>query len=145
MNLAGGVAEKGQLQLFRGDAAAVVSNADQALSALLKLDFDARCAGIDAVLRQLLDHGRRTLDHLASSDLVDQYIRENLNRHGRALSALCDSESGIRPTGPSENSKNFTNKRAAHPCAALSPCPQIRASRLSVLMPDSQPSSLKVD
>ncbi|KAG1249243.1 hypothetical protein G6F65_019202 [Rhizopus arrhizus] len=71
-DLAGGMARDRQWQLLRRDAAAVVADADQAHTAFFKIDVDAAGTGIDRILDQFLDHGRRTFDHFASGDLVDQ-------------------------------------------------------------------------
>jgi hypothetical protein len=88
-DLAGGVARYRQRQLFRCDAAAVVTDADQADTALFQIDVDAAGAGIDRVLDQFLDHRRGPFDHFASGDLVDEDLRQRPDRartgraHGR--------------------------------------------------------------
>ena len=84
-DLAGGVARQRELELGGGNSAAVVANAREAHAARLDFDFDALRAGVEAVLNQLLDDGCRTLDDLAGSDLVDEVIVENADRHGRAV------------------------------------------------------------
>ncbi len=80
-DLAGGVARHGQRQLVGSHADAIVADADQADAALFQVDVDAPRTGIERVLDQLLDHGRRPLDHLAGSDLVDEGVGELLDWH----------------------------------------------------------------
>ena len=82
-DLAGGVPRQRQRDLLRVDADAVVAHADQAAAAALQLHLDARGAGVERVLHQLLDHGRRPLDHLAGGDLIDECIGKKLNGQGR--------------------------------------------------------------
>ena len=48
---------------------------------------DAARAGIERVLDQLLDHARRTLDHLAGGDAVDDGFGKLADGHGRLASA----------------------------------------------------------
>ena len=69
------------LEFVRGDAAAVVLHADEATTALPHLDANVGGAGVEAVLDQLLDGRRGTLDHLAGGDLVGDFGREDSNRH----------------------------------------------------------------
>ena len=45
-------------------------------------DVDARRAGVKRVLDQLLDGGRRPLDHLAGGDAIDEKGIETANGHG---------------------------------------------------------------
>ena len=71
-DLAGGVARQGERQVLLGDAAAVVAHPDQAGAARLQLHLDARAAGVDGVLHQLLDHRGGALHHLAGGDLVGE-------------------------------------------------------------------------
>ena len=66
-----------------GDAAAVVAHADQADAAFLQVDLDAARAGVERVLHQFLDHGRRPFDDLAGGDLVDQGVGELADGHVR--------------------------------------------------------------
>ena len=83
-DLAGRVPRQRERQLVALDAAAVVAHAAQARAALFDLDLDAARAGIDAVLDQLLEHGRRALDDLAGSDLVDELFGKDADRHDAA-------------------------------------------------------------
>ena len=76
-DLAGGVARERERQLRGRDAAAVVAHADQADAAVLDVDRDLPGAGVERVLDQLLDDGRRALDHLARGDLVDERAFED--------------------------------------------------------------------
>src|SRR5439155_9093295 len=84
LQLAGGVAGEGEGQILGGDAAAVIGDADQLRAALLDLDVDARAAGIDAVLQQLLEDAGRALDDLAGGDFGDDIRGQLTNtRHER--------------------------------------------------------------
>ena len=67
--LAGGVALKGQRHLCGWDAAAIVRDAQQSLSALANLDTDFGSAGIDAVFDQFLGYIGRPFHNLAGSNL----------------------------------------------------------------------------
>ena len=44
-------------------------------------------AGVEGVLDELLDDGRRALDDLARSDLVDEWALEDPDGHGVATAA----------------------------------------------------------
>ena len=44
-------------------------------------DLDARCAGIERVLDELLDHARRALHHLARCDAVDDAFGKLADGH----------------------------------------------------------------
>ena len=81
-DLAGRMLRQRQQQFIGGDAAAVVTHANQPCAAAFELDFDALRAGIETVLDQFLDHRSRPLDHLAGCDLVDEHGRQTANRHG---------------------------------------------------------------
>ncbi len=93
--LGGGVALHGQGQFFAVQAAAVVGHQDAGKAALVDLDLDARSAGVERVLDQLLDGAGGALDHLAGGDAVDGLRREAADRHGESC--------GVRlaPHGPS--------------------------------------------
>ena len=71
VELGGGMALDRQRQLLGRHAAAVVGHGDQRAAAPRSARCDARRAGIERVLDQLLDHRGRPLDHLAGSDPVD--------------------------------------------------------------------------
>ena len=51
-------------------------NPDQSAAAALQFNLDAPRARIQGIFDQLLDHGGRTLDHLAGGDLIDERIGE---------------------------------------------------------------------
>ena len=55
----------------RGDAAAIVDDANQFGAALLDVDVDAAAAGVHGVFEQLLDDAGGPLDDLARGDLGD--------------------------------------------------------------------------
>ena len=63
-------------------ALAVVGDADEAPAAAVGEHVDAACAGVERVLDQLLDHARRTLDHLAGGDAVDDGLGKLADGHG---------------------------------------------------------------
>ena len=69
-------------EVFRGHAAAVVGDADPAPAAAVGEDVDPARAGIDGVLDEFLDHARRTLDHLAGGDAVDDLLWQLADGHG---------------------------------------------------------------
>ena len=69
--LGGRVALDREHQVVAGHAAAVVGDADEPPAAAVGDDLDARRAGVERVLDQLLDDARRPLDHLAGGDAVD--------------------------------------------------------------------------
>ncbi len=60
-------------------AVAVVFDAQQLLAAELDRDGDARGAGVERVLDQLLDDGGRTLDDFPGGNLVREMKREAVN------------------------------------------------------------------
>jgi hypothetical protein len=80
-NLAGGVAGDSQRQFVRGNATAVVADADQAHAAFLEIDVDAARTRIERVLDQFLDHGCRPLHDLAGRDLVDEGVGKLADAH----------------------------------------------------------------
>ena len=79
--LRGGMALDRQREVVGAHAAAVIGNADETAPAGLDDDIDARGAGIERVLDELLDGRGRPLDHLASGDAVDEDRVEATNRH----------------------------------------------------------------
>ena len=82
VELGGGVAIHRQRQIARVHAAAVVGDADPPPSAAIGEDVDPAGAGVDGVLHQLLDHARRSLDHFAGGDAVDDLFGELADGHG---------------------------------------------------------------
>src|SRR6185312_10340941 len=103
-DLAGGMRGHRQRQVVQRDAAAVVANADQPRTASLDVHLDARGAGVEAVLDQLLDHRGRPLDDLAGGDLIDEFGRKRADvGHPRTLAACrrkADQPDGIVSTAP---------------------------------------------
>ena len=87
-DLAGGVARERHSQFRRGDTHAVITNPAQPRAALLHLHDDLSRARVQAVFQQFLDHRRRALHDLAGGDLVDQVVRQQLNRHRMAANTL---------------------------------------------------------
>ena len=80
-----------QGQVIGFNARTIITHANQACAALLDIDFDASRPRIQAVFDQFLDHRRRSFDHLAGSDLIDQFGGQGTDaRHRNAVgSRLC--------------------------------------------------------
>ncbi len=74
-DLAGGMARDGKLQLFGGDAAAVVLHADQALAAVVQAHVHASSVGVQTVFHQLLEYAGRAFHHFTGRDLIAQLRR----------------------------------------------------------------------
>jgi hypothetical protein len=83
-NLGGGVALERQLGVLAAHAAAVVAHF-QVADLVADGEFDPRGAGVDGILHQLLHDAGHADDHLAGGDLVDEGLREDLDRHGVTL------------------------------------------------------------
>ena len=79
--LRGGVALDREREVVAGHAGAVVGDADQPAAAAVGHDLDARRAGVERVLHQLLDHARRALHHLARGDAVDHAFGKLADGH----------------------------------------------------------------
>ena len=77
--LAGRVTGYGKRQLLGSHPTAVVADSNHFGSATGDRNLDAIRSGIDAVFQQFFDDGRRTFDHLAGGDLVDQIRRQLAN------------------------------------------------------------------
>ena len=77
---AGGMARQSEFEFFSRNADAVIPHSDQTATPAFDLDFDGIGPGIDGILDQLLDHGRRPLHDLARGDLIGQYRGQNPNR-----------------------------------------------------------------
>ena len=69
-------------------ALAVVGDANQPPAAAVGEHVDAARAGIERVLDQLLHHARRTLDHLAGGDAVDDGFGKLADGHGDSFAEL---------------------------------------------------------
>jgi hypothetical protein len=76
------VAVDGECKVGMGHAAAVIGDTDPPPAATIGEDVDAAGAGIDGVFDQFLDHARRTFDHLASGDAVDDLFGKLADGHG---------------------------------------------------------------
>ena len=72
----------------RRHALAVVGDADEPAAAAVGEHVDAARAGIERVLDQLLHHARRTLDHLAGGDAVDEGFGKLADGHRRLVLEL---------------------------------------------------------
>jgi hypothetical protein len=88
-----------ETEVFGRHPGPVVDDADQAAPARLDRHVDGARAGVDGVLDQFLDGGRRPLDHLARGDAVDENgIEAADGGHG----AIPLSRMGERPGGEGE-------------------------------------------
>ena len=81
VELRGGMAFDRQFEVGACHAGAVVGDADQSPAAAIGQHLDAARTGIERVLDQFLDHARRTLDHLAGGDAVDDGFRQLADGH----------------------------------------------------------------
>ena len=66
------VAGSGQGRVLAVHPAAIVAHADQPAPAILDVHLDRRGTGIEGILHEFLHRRRRTLHHLAGSNLVCQ-------------------------------------------------------------------------
>src|SRR5258708_26822801 len=83
----GAMALDGERELGRAHPAAVIGDGDEGEPALAQRHLDAARAGIDGVLDELLDDGRRPLDDLAGGDAVDPSGRPLADGHGGGVAA----------------------------------------------------------
>ena len=82
--LAGAVALDGELQFNGRNAEAVVSDLNEAQTALVHFDRHPLRAGVDGVFDQLLDHRGWALDYLTRGDLARNLGREAADVHASA-------------------------------------------------------------
>ena len=81
--LRGGVPLDREREIGARHALAVVGHADEPPAAAVGEHVDAAGAGIERVLDEFLHHARRTLDHLAGGDAVDDRLGKLADRHAR--------------------------------------------------------------
>jgi hypothetical protein len=60
--------------LPEGDACAIVAHTNRSHAATLEFNVDTACSGIQRILDQLLDDGRRPFNHFAGGDLTDEFF-----------------------------------------------------------------------
>jgi len=72
------------------DACAVVGHAQAFDAAGREIDIDLRSAGVETVLEKLFQCRRGPLDDFAGGDLIDEQIRERVNRVHRQFRRLRD-------------------------------------------------------
>jgi hypothetical protein len=65
----------------------IILDAHQGSTAVTKLHFDPRRAGIERIFHELLHHRSRPLDDLASGDLIGDPVRKDAD-FGHACSPL---------------------------------------------------------
>src|SRR5690606_34383154 len=94
----------------------------QALAAVLRRDGDPARAGIERVLHELLDDGRRAFDDLARGDLVGQFGRQTPDlRHatpqGPRRGLKSTGAGGTRPASrrPARSSRSPATRTDAGP------------------------------
>ena len=75
------MAQKGQRNLVRADAAAIVRHPDKLAPALLDLHSNRRGLGVDGIFQQLLYHRGRALNDLPGGNLVDRVLIQDGNGH----------------------------------------------------------------
>jgi len=73
----------GEVEIFRGHAAAIVDDANEAPAAQFDRDVDAAGARVERILDELLDGGGRPLDDLARRDAIDKNGIKTADGHGR--------------------------------------------------------------
>ncbi len=66
---------------------AIVHDTDEAHPSIDDFDVDARRAGVQRVLDQLLDDRSRPLDYLTGGDSAGNLWRENADRHKQTYSS----------------------------------------------------------
>ena len=99
-DLRGGVPRQRQRHLLGRDAASVVGDGDALDAALFEADENGRCAGIECVFEEFLDHCRRAFDDFASGDLRNQLVGQRLDRtrglqgsiHARIIPPDCQTK-----------------------------------------------------
>ena len=69
-------------QLLRRKTAAVVGDQEARKAALVGLHLDARGAGVERVLHQLLHRAGGALHHLACGDAIDGFGGQAADGHG---------------------------------------------------------------
>ena len=77
--LAGGVPPQAELRVDSTHAAAVIRHLDERDASAADLHADAASPGINAVLHQLLEHGRGALHHFARRDLAGEHVIHLVN------------------------------------------------------------------
>jgi hypothetical protein len=73
----------GEVEIFRGHAAAIVDDANEAPAAQFDRDVDAAGARVERILDELLDGGGRPFDDLAGRNAIDKNRIKTADGHGR--------------------------------------------------------------
>jgi len=84
-DLRGGVTLEGQGRFGRGDAAAIVNDANEPFAAIRNLHANVGGSRVQAVLDELFHHGRGPFHDLARCDLIGYIRRKNLDGHGSII------------------------------------------------------------
>jgi len=75
-------------QVFGGDAATIIGDADRLDAAFGEVRFDARSASIEAVLDEFFEDRGRALDDFAGGDLADQQVGQGMDARHTVLSPI---------------------------------------------------------
>ena len=78
-NFAGGVADEGRWDILGINTGAVIADLNQLYAAGLDADGDLRCAGVNGVFQQFLDHRCRALHHLTGGDQLRSMLIQNMD------------------------------------------------------------------
>ena len=117
-----------QRQVGAGHALAVVGHANEPPAAAVGEHVDARGAGIERVLDELLDHACRALDHLAGGDAVDDGFGELADGHGRlAQAAPTLAAAALRREGLDQSNDGLARRSCLSPARCF--LPSMRRSR----------------
>ena len=85
------MALEGQQRVVPNHAASIVGDLDKSFATGLNLNFDSRRTGIQRIFQKFFNHRRRTLHHLASSNLVGNVLGKNVDL-AHKFSGRCSSE-----------------------------------------------------
>ena len=72
-------------------ALAVVADGNEPPAASVGENVNARGAGVERVLHQLLDHARWTLDHFAGGDAINDQLGQLADEHWRFAETCTNS------------------------------------------------------
>ena len=117
-----------QRQVGAGHALAVIGHANEATAAAVGEHVDARGAGIERVLDELLDHACRALDHLAGGDAVDDGFGKLADGHGQlAQAAPTLAVAALRREGSDQSNDGLARRSCFNPARCF--LPSMRRSR----------------
>ena len=88
-----------ELQLLRGDAGAVIGDAELGVEGALDAHLDGLGPGVERVLHQLLERRERPLDDLPGGDARRRLGREPADRLGHGASGWAGEHAGRHAEG----------------------------------------------